>query len=56
MAATYAQTAHDVIVDPLHGAGNGGVGLRQREEGLMAQPTEDASLREADAVLDLCLT
>jgi len=56
MAAAHAQTAHDVIVDPIDGTGNGSVGLRQREEGLMAQPTEDASLREADAVLDLCLT
>ena len=55
LAAGDAQAAEAVIVDPVHGAGDGGVGFGQREEPLVAQATQDAGLGEADPVLHLRL-
>ncbi|MER9426867.1 hypothetical protein NKI88_31390 [Mesorhizobium sp. M0317] len=38
LPATDAQPTHDVIIDALECLANGGIGLGQREEGLVAQP------------------
>lgn len=42
LPATDAQPTHDVIIDAIECLANGGIGLGQREEGLVAQPPQNA--------------
>lgn len=42
LPATDPQPTHDVIIDAIECLANGGIGLGQREEGLVAQPPQNA--------------
>ncbi|MER8543167.1 hypothetical protein NKH17_27825 [Mesorhizobium sp. M1334] len=51
LSATDAQPAHDVVVDAIERLGNGGIGLSQREESLVAQAPQNAGLGETHSIL-----
>lgn len=55
MPTADAEPALDMIVDALQHLGDRGIGLRKREERLLAQATENAALGEAHVVLNLGL-
>ncbi len=51
MPAADPEAAHDMIVDALARAGNRRIGFGQREESLVPQPSENAGLGKAHAIL-----
>ena len=46
LPAAHPEATHLAAVHPLHRGGDGGIALRQREEGHVAQPTKNVGLRE----------
>ncbi|MET3595070.1 hypothetical protein ABID26_004482 [Mesorhizobium shonense] len=48
LPATEAQPAHDVVIDAVECLGDGGIGLSQREENLIAQAPQDAREQKSD--------